>query len=511
MDSLCNLILSGCSKVKKLSEFGENMKCLSTLDLKNCTNLTCLPSSIRNLKSLKILSMLGCEKFHSLPENLDENKCLEELDVSGTAISEIPSSVIGLKNLKVLFLNGCKGSSSRSNSRWNNSIFPFQKEFSSQGVPRKMTLTLPPSLSGLSSLKELDLSYCNLNVASIPHDLHCLQSLEVLDISGNNFGSSILSHSFSHLPSLRTLGLSNCNLCDDSIPIQLIPFLSRLSILRLSGNSFTKIPLGCVSNLLPLRVLILSPFQRLQSFSDLPPNAQSHADLHLWNFIASTYFQVSFPHSLSLDTQFVIWSTTGNQIPSWFHNQNFLSIEEIFGFRDKHIVRVLGLSFLENNNNDGAAFWTADSIVSMKVDVSHFCGSSNSWGICMCLVVQEMTPANSEHPFDRVVWLTSKATEDEFFQDEIGWVMPAKCDFPRILIMFFPCNDVRAGGNQIELIVYTSRYSKKDEGEAKANIETHGKAMINKCGWRVTWKEDVQEWRRTSENNRLILHKNEEN
>jgi hypothetical protein len=53
MDSLEELNLSGCSKVKKLPEFGKNMKYLSLLNLENCINLICLPNSIHNLKSLK--------------------------------------------------------------------------------------------------------------------------------------------------------------------------------------------------------------------------------------------------------------------------------------------------------------------------------------------------------------------------------------------------------------------------------------------------------------------------
>ncbi|KAI4305610.1 hypothetical protein L6164_028966 [Bauhinia variegata] len=79
-DSMKDFILSGCSKVKKLPEFGENMEFLTRLDLNDCKSLVCLPRSIHNLKSLKILNTSGCSKFSQLPENLGENEAWESLD-----------------------------------------------------------------------------------------------------------------------------------------------------------------------------------------------------------------------------------------------------------------------------------------------------------------------------------------------------------------------------------------------------------------------------------------------
>ncbi|KAK7276509.1 hypothetical protein RIF29_17649 [Crotalaria pallida] len=105
MESLEKLILSGCSKVKKLPEFGTNMKCLLELSLENCKNLVRLPRSISNLKSLRRLNISGCSRFSRLP-NMRENESLEELYASGTAIREISSSQVRLENLKEFSFGG---------------------------------------------------------------------------------------------------------------------------------------------------------------------------------------------------------------------------------------------------------------------------------------------------------------------------------------------------------------------------------------------------------------------
>ncbi|XVF70225.1 hypothetical protein PTKIN_Ptkin11bG0143400 [Pterospermum kingtungense] len=70
-----------------------------------------------------------------------------------------------------------------------------------------MALRLP-SLSGLSSLTRLNLSYCNLWEGAIPNDICCLSSLKTLDLSGNNFMS--LPGTISCLSKLRLLQLSDC-------------------------------------------------------------------------------------------------------------------------------------------------------------------------------------------------------------------------------------------------------------------------------------------------------------
>ncbi|XP_039032334.1 disease resistance-like protein DSC1 [Hibiscus syriacus] len=65
-----------------------------------------------------------------------------------------------------------------------------------------------PSLSGLSSLIELNLRDCNLCEGDIPNDISCLSSLVMLNLSGNNFIS--LPDSLTRLSKLKGLALMNC-------------------------------------------------------------------------------------------------------------------------------------------------------------------------------------------------------------------------------------------------------------------------------------------------------------
>uniref|UniRef100_A0A2N9GMR3 TIR domain-containing protein n=1 Tax=Fagus sylvatica TaxID=28930 RepID=A0A2N9GMR3_FAGSY len=220
LESLEVFTLSGCSRLKKFPEIVGNMSCLSelylnetaiktlpvehltsliTLDLRHCKNLSSLPNAICSLTSLKTLALSGCSKLDELPENLGNIKGLEELDVSGTAITRLPSSVVLLKNLKVLSLCGCEGLSSESSK--NLLSFPLMR----RRRPDPMSM-LEHSLSGLWSLTELNLSYCNLR--AIPDVFVHLSSLIELNLNGNNF--VCLPKSIIRLSKLKDLYLSGC-------------------------------------------------------------------------------------------------------------------------------------------------------------------------------------------------------------------------------------------------------------------------------------------------------------
>lgn len=220
------LNLSGCSRLKKFPEIGKNMTCLSKLfldetaiielppsfenlsgiillSLRDCKNISILPNVICRLSSLKTLILSGCSRLNKMPENLSGMKCLEELDASETAIREFPSSILRMTNLRKLSFHGCKDLPLKS---WDLLCCCCLLLKESSGP---ISLLLPDSFSGLSSLVSLDLSDCNLLDGAIPNDLSSLSSLQSLNLSGNKFIS--LPNSICQLSMLRDLNLRNCS------------------------------------------------------------------------------------------------------------------------------------------------------------------------------------------------------------------------------------------------------------------------------------------------------------
>ncbi|KAM7252910.1 hypothetical protein ACFE04_025528 [Oxalis oulophora] len=74
--------------------------------------------------------------------------------------------------------------------------------------PKSLGFTLPPSLSGLLSLKELNLSDCNLFDESLPSDLVRISTLKKLNLSRNHFIT--LPNGISQLSQLQSLELEYC-------------------------------------------------------------------------------------------------------------------------------------------------------------------------------------------------------------------------------------------------------------------------------------------------------------
>ena len=181
MESLKILILSDCSKIKRIPEFGENMGCVTELHLDG-TAITKLPTSIGNLSSLTLLNVRDCKNLMSLPSTFFHLTWLKDLNLCGC--SKLLENLGSGESVEV---NGQMASS--------NAIFETVKKIAFGGFQllpfypmlrsSKSMGLLSSSLFGLSSLSNLNLSNCNLK--EIPKDIGCLFSLKYLDLSGNNF------------------------------------------------------------------------------------------------------------------------------------------------------------------------------------------------------------------------------------------------------------------------------------------------------------------------------------
>ncbi|XP_054793107.1 disease resistance protein RUN1-like [Prosopis cineraria] len=292
MNSLKEFVLCGCTLVRNLPEFGENMKNLITLDVqetsiaklpeslgslaslqtlnsRDCKYLVGLPSNFHKLKHLKVLNISGCSAFCKLPENINENEALEILDASKTAITEVPSSIGHLQGLKTLLFHGC--------------------------CSGPKGLTLPDSIFNLKSLTNLDLSNCNIDDRIIHFDLGGLSSLKKLDLSGNMF-VNLPASCISNLLDLQFLYLNSCP------RLQLLPQPSPGLNLMDAGD--------CAS------LTALSDVKLLHLFASLNQSGQ---------YAKRLSHRLNADSLASLSFQALLVSIPGREIPSWFENQNYLS------------------------------------------------------------------------------------------------------------------------------------------------------------------------------------------
>ncbi|XP_030939790.1 TMV resistance protein N-like [Quercus lobata] len=193
--------LGGCSRLKKFPEIVGNMLhllklCLSEtaikdlplsmehltglikLDLRDYKNLSSLSNGCCCSKSLEILTLSGCSKLDTLPKNLGNIEGLEELDLSGTAITRLPLSVVHLKNLKRCY----------NPNRFTYLTIPrseIPNWFRHQNVGASVNLQVPSHL--LFSSKFMGIAVCIVYIFRQHHPLHQLHI--------HHFRGTICTHS----------------------------------------------------------------------------------------------------------------------------------------------------------------------------------------------------------------------------------------------------------------------------------------------------------------------------
>jgi Leucine-rich repeat (LRR) protein len=231
--NLQRLELEGCTNLSKVHPSIGFLKCLKRFNLRNCKSLKSLPDMI-NLESLEFFDLSVCSRLKAFPAIRGNMTSLWILKLDGTVIEELPLSFEGLSGLQTLSLQNCKNLSSFPSVIHCLSSLEILvlSHCSSLFEPDKTTITqlalkickyllfpkesLDPnthsifnSLSDLSFLIFLDLSYCNLLDGAIPSDLGHLSSLEIVNLSGNEFER--IPDSICQLSNLESLYLSNCN------------------------------------------------------------------------------------------------------------------------------------------------------------------------------------------------------------------------------------------------------------------------------------------------------------
>jgi small GTP-binding protein len=223
--------------------------CVVGLGLFNC-NLSTLPESIDSFKSLKKLCLRSNELI-KLPIQVTEFESLEKLDVAITNLAVIPEALVNMRKLKTLHLeNNAIVSLPKSIGNLksleklyleNNPIKFLPESFCNLSNLRKLYLEapsyfflgdlkeLPYNFGNLTSLQELDLSSCELNL--LPETFGNLKSLKYLDLYNNKL--STLPNTFGNLKLLEILNLEGNNL--KYIPNS-VAELSNLKSIRISNN-----------------------------------------------------------------------------------------------------------------------------------------------------------------------------------------------------------------------------------------------------------------------------------
>ncbi|KAI9072024.1 hypothetical protein K1719_046014 [Acacia pycnantha] len=245
-------------------------------------------------------------------------KNLEILDAGETKLVKLPESLGLLTGLKTLKLRGCK-----TLVYLPQSIHKMKRLVFVDIAGCSRFARLPENLNEMEALKEIDAS--ETDITEVPCSIGGLNKVKKLSFRGAK--GLALPDSIFNLKSLKELNLSYCGLDDGSVPDS-FSGLSSLEKLNLSGNLFKKLHVGCISNLLKLRVLFLNSCSELESLPQLGPNLCEVDAEECGSLEAVSDEQLS--HLFASINQGIIWimgesravTIPGSEIPSWFENQN---------------------------------------------------------------------------------------------------------------------------------------------------------------------------------------------
>ncbi|PRQ22492.1 putative leucine-rich repeat domain, L domain-containing protein [Rosa chinensis] len=99
--------LEGCKTLVILHQSVGQLKRLILLNLKDCESLESLPSKIE-MESLETLILSNCSKVKKIPEFAGNMEHLSKLYLNETAIEKLPVSIGRLSSLASLNLSNCK-------------------------------------------------------------------------------------------------------------------------------------------------------------------------------------------------------------------------------------------------------------------------------------------------------------------------------------------------------------------------------------------------------------------
>ncbi|XLT60594.1 hypothetical protein HN873_053198, partial [Arachis hypogaea] len=388
--NLESLSIDNCKSLIRVHESVGTLNKLVTLNLMFCSNLNTLPTRFK-LKSLRNLLLTGCSKLRKFPEIVENMEHLEEILLQGTAIKELPQSIEYLVGLKSLFLDSCQNLEHLPSSIQKlQYLTTLNLSYCSklQELPKlpPNTKYLDINFSMVPNLESLSLDNCRslIKVHESVGTLDKLVTLNLLFCSNlKTFPSRFM------LKSLRTLLLTGCSKLKKFPEIvgnmehleeillqgtaikelpQSIEYLSGLKSLFLeSCQSLEHLP-SSLQKLQNLTILDLSGCSKLQKIPKLPLNTR-YIDLSncrsltsfptlssISNFIAEDFprfYQIRFVNCHKLDMMLPEYISCevvlpGSKIPDWFQYQstnNSIYLEVSSGLYGKPMEVFFGAVF----------------------------------------------------------------------------------------------------------------------------------------------------------------------
>ncbi|GLJ08981.1 hypothetical protein SUGI_0099620 [Cryptomeria japonica] len=213
---------------------------LRWLRLTRCS-LTRLPPGM-NLNNLVILEVTDSQITHLWDEKTEEysNICPEKLKVlilrGCASLEKLPPTII-YNQLQILDLHNCQTLRNLPNNL-GNTLGNFHS-LVSLNMKGCGVSYLPEDFGMLSSLEELDISWCK-NLCNLPASFGNLSRLEKLEIHHNS-NLRELPVTMGGLKSLAYLDAGYCQLCENGLPAGLFELCS-LRIIHLEYNRFRSLP-----------------------------------------------------------------------------------------------------------------------------------------------------------------------------------------------------------------------------------------------------------------------------
>ncbi|KAI4308566.1 hypothetical protein L6164_031625 [Bauhinia variegata] len=442
-----HLVLEGCTNLLEVDQSVGLHKKLIILNLRDCVNLKILPKKLE-MDSLKELILSGCSKVKRLPEFGDNMELLTELNLQDCkSLVSLPKSIHKLKSLRILNTLSCSN----------------------------LTM-LPENLDKNEALEELNV--CGTAIREVPPSIVHLKYLRKLSLSGqremeSNSWNIALPFQWimpfrhpvsmgmtlppvSRFSFLEELDLSYCNLRDESLPLDL-GCLSSLEHLDLSGNNFTNLPANYMEEIV------------------------LHGNHYLCDFFAS--------HQQMRRWYGPFFIIPGNEIPPWFSNQNSFHMEIRSPFPWETVNR---RGIVDTRRRILPS--VCDSLISIIVDIPHYCLSSEWWGIAVCLALENQFSCRWD--FDPLYWICK--TPEAELPVPSGNIHPGMIEEfsdPHLCILLLSGDErniqrhLSSGSNQIQLLFFAEATPYEDD-----DIDDPGMLNISKCGYRLLCKEDLEVW-----------------